>query len=115
MLLGGAKDEYFSCFLSSCQLGLRCSKGGQNVVKYYCLSNVDFTLNDRQDDKGPSLYYVTSVWVWTFSDPPTLNTRGVKSTKIHYCRSTKLAMLAKGSIEKKMSMLKKFEINTWQQ
>ena len=23
MLLGGAKDEYFSCFLSSCQLGLK--------------------------------------------------------------------------------------------
>ena len=23
MLLGGAKDEHFSCFLSSCQLGLR--------------------------------------------------------------------------------------------
>ena len=40
---------------------LRWSKGGQNVVIYYCLSNVDFTLNDRQDDKGPSMYYVSMV------------------------------------------------------
>ena len=42
MPLGGAKDEHFSCFLSSCQLGVRVFGGGDNgnsdvlqFTKYY--------------------------------------------------------------------------------
>ena len=62
---GNYMRKYGSYFISFAQMwpksALRWSKGGQNVIIYYCLSNVDFTLNDRQDDKGPSLYYVISV------------------------------------------------------
>ena len=81
MLLGGAKDEHFSCFLSSCQLGLiyhftthfqHCMSRGQ--MAFYLRELLDPQVNSFGCKMGKNQYLHTYIYnIHNFSSYNRLN------------------------------------------